>query len=270
MGKKKRSAHNPEVEFTRSAIKCLANARRLIKQADILHYDPKNTSTGYALAILAQEETVKAFLLFLVSCEGLPWNPQVCRSLRDHVCKQLWFVVLDALVADANVHRLQNGLPAPEVFDASGCLLDKVADVLNWYRYAKIETWDQGYCDWDEEPADNQVRGIVSGKLDRRKQNALYVGISNSGKVTSSPDSFTVVDAEQAIKVAEAYHAYVSDLIGILGGYGLHQVEWLKGLLKAIFTPPVRTGREIHDRIPGVVFYEESRIILQSRKPGGA
>lgn len=248
---------------------CLANARRLIQQASLLNDESDSASTSYALAILAQEETAKAFMLFLASSSALPWNRLVHRSLRDHTCKQLWFVVTEALASDMDEYSHKPTGSGRGEFDADRRLLDKVADVLNWYRYAMIETWSQGYCDWDEQPTEDRTKEITRGKLDRKKQNALYVGIGNSGEVTSTPDSINESDAEHMIKTAELYHSYVSGLLDYPGIRGRDQIRWLSELLKCIFTPPTRTGKEIRDAIPGVVFYEESRTILQSRKGAG-
>lgn len=250
--------------FVKSCFECLSNAARLVEQAQLICGELDGASTSYALALLAQEEAVKAFLLLLVAREGLPWNPLVHRSLQDHKCKQLWFLVLEALVADTDDYLAQSPLLITREVDANGRLLEKVADVLNWYRYAKIEAWDQGYCDWDEEPADKRVKRIACGKLDKKKQSALYVGIGGNGEVSSRPADVEISDAEQAIKTATHYHSYVYDLIGAQGRYTRKQIDWISGLLKAIFTPPVRTGRVNRDMIPGVEIYEETRVVLQA------
>ena len=245
-----------------SADACLRNAKTLSEHAELL--DLEGSATAFALAILAQEETVKAFLLHLAAYEALPWNRLVHRSLRDHACKQAWFVVLDAMISD--LERVQSGdEPLPEV-DLDGNLLQKVADVLNWYRYAKIQAWEQGHCDWEEVPTAEPARGIVGGKLDRHKQRALYVGIGEDGKVSSRPNSISAAEIELAIRDAKRFHSYVSELPPLRSDYLWKQVQWLKGLLVAVFTPEKPTGKERHDIIPGVVIYEVSRVVLQARK----
>src|SRR5580658_9218476 len=48
-----------------------------------------STPTSLALAILAEEEFAKGFLLALVDLGVVPWNKAVRRATRDHSCKHL-------------------------------------------------------------------------------------------------------------------------------------------------------------------------------------
>jgi AbiV family abortive infection protein len=77
----------------------LKNGDRLTDDSELL-LEGERFPSSYALALLAQEEYAKAFLLCLVSAGALPWTAQVKHALHDHVCKQLASVILDYLSPD--------------------------------------------------------------------------------------------------------------------------------------------------------------------------
>lgn len=251
-------------QFINSSILCLSNANRLISNAELLDCDIDTIPTSYALAFLAQEETAKAFLLYLIYSDALPWNQYIRKSLKDHTCKQLWFIVLDALNPDNDEFLAK--LKEPSSFGI-GAFMTKVGDMLNWYRYAKINTWEQGYCSWDENPFDEDVKEIIKGKWDKRKQDALYVKIGKRGEVISIPASVKKRDASRAIETAKRFSGFVSDLIenNMMKNDDVC-INWLKQVLKYIFTPAIKTGREITNAIPGVIFYEIRQPIVQVSK----
>lgn len=249
-----------KTHFLESAGVCLVNARRLMTNAELLEHDTETLAAAYALAFLAQEEIAKAFLLYLVYCDALPWNRYVQRSLKDHTCKELWFIVLDAL--DPDFEEVLARSNDSDYFSLDG-FIAKVGDALNWYRYAKIETWNQGYNDWDEDPFNEKVKKISKGKLDRIKQNALYVRIGRDGQVISTPDSIKTRDAVEAIRTAYRFHRFVSGVVENKNHYSRDHLDWLKKMLKCLFTAPVRTGVTRKDIIPGVEFYQIKRAICE-------
>lgn len=261
---------NTKDNFLKSSIICLANAERLIRNTEFLNYDTDTFSTSYALAVLAQEETAKAFLLYLVYSDALPWNSCIQRSLRDHECKQLWFIVLDALTHDIDfgvlLSKLENNSEEPLPFGIDA-FRKEVGEMLNWYRYAKINTWERGYCNWDEKPLNKKVKQISKGKLDKRKQNALYVRIGEQGEVISTPSSFKEQDAGKAIGTAKRFYSFASNLIK---GNKIESddacLNWLKQALKHIFTPAVKTGQKDTIAIPGVEICEISIPIIEVSK----
>ena len=53
--------------------------------------------TAFALAILAEEEFSKAFLLYLVQDGAIPWTAEVRRAIRNHECKHLLTLLMDHL-----------------------------------------------------------------------------------------------------------------------------------------------------------------------------
>jgi len=73
----------------------IQNGERLAEDAETM-LDYERFPTAHALAVLAQEEYAKAFLLALVDAGALPWSADVRRALRDHICKQLLTVVLES------------------------------------------------------------------------------------------------------------------------------------------------------------------------------
>lgn len=247
--------------FLKSSTVCLKNADRLISNAEFIGGDTDTWPTAYALATLAQEETSKAFLLFLVHSGALPWNRQVQRSLKDHTCKQLWLIALEALNPDIGEFLSKKISIDIDIV----AIKNKVGEMLNWYRYAKIHAWEQGFCDWDEHPFDKDVKQVVNGKLDKNKQNTLYVKIDLNGKVISYPH-IKELDAKKAIETGKRFIWFVEDLVKnsnkIDNDYFL---IWLKDTLKNIFTPAVKTGK-VYTNIPGVRIEEVLRPIVKISK----
>jgi len=232
--------------------------------AELLKHDIDTFPTSYALVFLAQEETAKAFLLYLIYSDALPWNQYIRRSLKDHTCKQLWFIVLDAL--DPDIDEFLAKLKESDSFGIDA-FIAKVGDMLNWYRYAKINTWEQGHCDWDESPYNENVKQIVNGKWDKRKQDALYVKIGKHGEVVSTPSAIKQEDVLRAIKTANRFHRFVTDIIKKTKNKGNDiYLNWLKQALKYIFTPAVKTGKVATNVIPGVEFYEIRQPTVQVSK----
>jgi len=77
----------------------LENGDRLTDDAEMM-VDSERFPSAYALALFAQDEYSKAFLLSLVDAGALPWSGDVRRALHDHVCKQLASLILDYLSPD--------------------------------------------------------------------------------------------------------------------------------------------------------------------------
>jgi AbiV family abortive infection protein len=104
----------------RSISASVANGKNLLADARLL-FDWDRFSTALALAVLAQEEFAKAFILRLISDNALPWIPEVMSSIVRHKCKHLlalvmeWLPVLDLsyekMMRDRQRHD-QGGSPA--------------------------------------------------------------------------------------------------------------------------------------------------------------
>lgn len=220
----------PKIDnFIESSKACLKNAERLLNDIEFLEFN--SYPTAYALAVIAQEEIVKALLLYLIHCEVIPWNKFVKRSLRDHSCKQLWGIVLNELepTAEKFLEKVENKtLTNLDIF------IDDVADVLDIYRHEKIGRWEDSRWFWDEPPKyRKQAKKIAKGHVDKIKQNALYVRIGEDGQVCSMPSSITQQLMEGAVDAAERFHSLVKRLIE--KEYEPVHFDWLKQALKEMF-----------------------------------
>lgn len=157
---------------------CIANGKRLTEDAQLLHEFDRFPS-AQSLAILAQEEFAKAFLLVLVSKAIIPWTEECKRALRSHECKHLAGVMIEWLgppLEEALAHcnaggqgRQLNNVPAD------------VAVAINIVRHEKFERFRSGYAARHPED-DGPSRRIADGLLDLIKQQGLYVGL-NGGRI---------------------------------------------------------------------------------------
>src|SRR5947209_5565451 len=97
----------PKAEaLKRSIAACVANGIKLLGDAKYL-FDWDRFSTALALAVLAQEEFAKAFILRLVSDNALPWIPEVRISVARHHCKHLLALVMEWLpVLDLSYEKM--------------------------------------------------------------------------------------------------------------------------------------------------------------------
>ncbi len=207
------------------------NGKELLEDAKFL-FDWDRFSTALALAILAQEEFAKAFLLQLVADGALPWVREVQRSMARHECKHLLGLVMEWLppwdspaLAELSkrrgewheqkmawlqrcIDRYKQGNFAPDPNDPEPVEPDvsfpsDVATALNIYRHEEIERFGRGYPWRDADWSTGQARKIADGSLDRKKQSALYVHITKTGEVGLHPGLVTREQAAEAIERAE-------------------------------------------------------------------
>jgi len=181
---------------------CLKNGRRILRD-DVSFADFNDPpATAYFLAMIAQEEFAKAFLLALVDRGILTLDRHILRASRDHSCKQLLAVVMDHLHPDedefdARIHRPVD-TPGPS-------FPRRVADAIAVFRFETIGRWESDDWTYVEAPSyDREVLSVASGKLDRRKQDALYVRLAVDGGVASTPTA-TKAEVEAEIKRAERF-----------------------------------------------------------------
>jgi hypothetical protein len=173
---------------------CLTNARRLLEDAQQLE-DFGSPGTACYLAVSAQEEVAKAFLLALVDRDVVPWDKRLLRVLSDHRCKQLLCVVIDFLSPDleAFVERCN----AVVLRNESPRMPPAVADALNILRYEKIGRWASESWRWAEDPEyDRDALAIANGRQDRVKQAYIYVDIGADGSAMALPTMLTVEEAQ--------------------------------------------------------------------------
>ncbi len=185
---------------------CLKNAERLLNESEMLEFE-NPLATKYFYSVIAQEECAKAFLLYMVSINVIPWSRYVFRALEDHKCKQLICVVLDHLCPDddtwSEIIKSQKLPGYPK----------KVSDALQILRYEKIGRWKSSNWVWAEDPKwDREAKKIAEGFRDRMKQDALYVRLNKFGKVVTTPDSIAKLKAEYEYERAQDFRRFTQDI----------------------------------------------------------
>jgi AbiV family abortive infection protein len=235
MGKDRHSQHAPDKAIlTASILACTANGERLLDGAMQVEFQ-EPPATKLMLSMIAQEEFAKAFLLFLVRENIVPWTPQLWRAMRDHACKHLVGVMIE--YADFQWETIEEAerLLAEE-FERRDHLPPKVASALNILRHEKIGRWESKGWMWVEPPEyDPSVLGIANGQRDRLKQEALYVGLGRNAEVTSIPTEVTEASASAEYAIARRYRSFVASLME----HGEQQslsYEKTRDALRAIFS----------------------------------
>lgn len=171
--------------FKTGIIASLDNGDRLLEDAKSM-LEWGRFPTSYALAVLAQEEYAKALLLSLVDAGAIPWSADIRRALHDHVCKQLVSVILDYISPDIDEFRRRHdpsqlGKQHP-IFPSD--VLDAIHVICHERIPRERRRW---WLDPSERPLEGKVKAIADGRLDRQKQDAIYVLIGKTGEVCSQP-----------------------------------------------------------------------------------
>jgi hypothetical protein len=83
--KKDSLAAPTKAHLTASIKACISNGDRLLADGMTLEFE-KPAATKLFLAMIAQEEFAKAFLLFMVYEDVLPWSKSLLRTMNDHSC----------------------------------------------------------------------------------------------------------------------------------------------------------------------------------------
>jgi AbiV family abortive infection protein len=219
--------------FSRSISACTKNGENLLDDAKVL-FDFDRFSTALALAVLAQEEFAKSFLLQLVVDDALPWLPEVRQSMAKHQCKHLLAIVMEWLPPfdfdrhmeqqkrnterheqrmawyQRSIERYKQGNLLPDADDPEPVEPDfvfpsDVATALNIYRHEEIERLRSGSPWKDADWATGKARKIADGSLDRKKQSAFYVDVTKTGEIGLHPGLITREEASEAIELAERF-----------------------------------------------------------------
>ncbi|MFH0768817.1 MAG: AbiV family abortive infection protein, partial [Chloroflexota bacterium] len=166
---------------------CIENGKRLLDDSENLR-DFERFSTAKALAILAQEEFAKAYIIKLVQEGAIPWCDEILKATRDHHCKQLMGIVMEYLFTPWGVESLLERERRIREKFPDFLLPSKVADAINIFCHEKIARWKSSSWSWGEDPKyDVEAKKVWNGKLEKSKQDALYVSIGKDGKVTNTP-----------------------------------------------------------------------------------
>lgn len=167
------------------------NGRELLKDATIL-YDMERYARAISLAILAEEEFSKAFILYLSSVDRR-WDKVLHKALVDHRKKQ---------AISGSLTELMTAFVRHMDFTARS--------------FMSFEFDFEGNV---QENADHARKiYIKDGTKDLHKQRAQFVEVDEYGVLTSTPKSFTLKDAAVEIDSALRFGAYVDALYGKRGG----------------------------------------------------
>ncbi len=186
---------------------CLANGGRLLDDALQLEFH-EPAATRLMVSMLAQEEIAKAFLLFLVKEEIIPWDDEVRRVMSNHSCKHLVAIVMEYL--DPQWETLDDLKRMVEAeFALNGAFPKPVSSALNILYHEKIRRGD--FFDEDNDYDPSVVR-IATGERDKVKQDAVYVRIDRSGRARNTPANVTMSAANEEYEKAGRYHSLVCSL----------------------------------------------------------
>jgi AbiV family abortive infection protein len=222
----------PRKEDVQAAIDaCLDNGARLLDDALQLEFQEKG-GTRFMISILAQEEYAKAFLLYWVREEIIPWDDGLRRVLRNHACKHLVAITMEYLDPEwETIEELRAIINAE--YDLEGAFPPRVSSALNILYHEKIRGRNFDYDDGDYEPS---VIKIAKGERDRLKQDSVFVALDKSCRVKqqNSPMNITRDQAQTEYKRAERYASIVLRLIEH-GGYKSIQMDKFKEATREVF-----------------------------------
>ena len=242
-------------KFSRSIRACIENAKLLLADAEWI----STKAYGLALALLAQEECSKAFVLALVRDGILPWTSEVRRSLTVHECKHLVTVIMEWLLA-VNERRFEE-VRTRTTADPPRVLPSDVAIAMNIYRHEMLERFAKRHPDRDPEWR-GIARKLAEGARDRKKQRAMFVRVDNDGDLMSQP-----VASEQEFNEEFTRAKALIEFAGDVDRnciFAFREYQLFADLFKAMFAdladPEVAKAREerFPDIWPGVVFVKRT------------
>lgn len=240
-------------KWQRSIRACIDNGKRLLDDAG---WSLNQHSTGLALALLAQEESAKAFVLTLVRDGILPWTDDVHRLLSIHEGKHLLSTIMEWLFT-VNEQRLNQFGAAVSSTELLTYLPPDVATAMNIIRHEMIERigrrYPERYSEWR-----GRARKLADGQRDRKKQSALYVQIGHDGSLAAEP--LTSQDAfDQEFNRAKALIEFAQDADRNCI-FAFREYELFADMFKAMFSDlapgaPREANEEVFPSdIPGVQF----------------
>lgn len=159
----------------------VANAARLFEDAK-LSEELERHPTAFGLAVLAQEEYGKAFLVHLAADHQVPWTAELEKATRNHLCKQLVALVLE-YVSRKDFSEL---LEEPDKFRGASTLPGHVLSAIEIVVHEHVRNWSR--AEWsDGAQVHPMANRIARGVLDREKQTGFYVHVGWDGCVRRAP-----------------------------------------------------------------------------------
>lgn len=224
-----------KAHLTASIEACISNGDRLFMDGMTLEFE-KPAATKLFLAMIAQEEFAKAFLLFMVHEDVIPWSKSLLRLMNDHICKQLVGIIIEHLDTLRNWKTLEElDWPIRNELEPSYKLPRKVADAINILRHDKIGRWNgDNHEDSSSPDYEPSTLRIAKGKKDRIKQDALYVRIGSNAQVSCLPTGINPTLPDQEFERARAYKYLVNSLVS---GRNITSYEYkqVQDTFKAVF-----------------------------------
>ncbi len=227
----------PPPSFDRAIAASNRNVVRLLEDAErLLEWD--RFPSAYALAVLAQEEAAKVYLLDLIRHGDVPWNAGVKHAIRDHTCKQLLADVLDYMDAalDSMIERIGQRLSDPPDYREVPA---RIKSALNIFRHEKVGAFIDGAPPyWLDDPNyAKEALSIAQGKLDALKQDALYVRLDRNGNLATEPQhAITPAMARAAYERADRLRRAASGIEE--GRPALLNYEEIRELFRLLFADP--------------------------------
>lgn len=212
---------------------CVDNGNRLIDEAYDLEFRPL-PATRYFMALVAQEEFAKAFILFLIMKSVIPMTSGIHRAMNNHSCKQLVGMIMDyAIMHWETIGELQDLIQSDS---ANGEKFPgEIGSAIEILRFEKIARWEGWKGVWAEDPSyEPQAQKIAGGMKDRRKQDALYVRLGRDGQIASEPK---VIAEDERADEHERAHRYKYFVLSLVKGKTQNsRYEKLEAVLRQIFS----------------------------------
>lgn len=187
------------------------NARRLYEETYDLEFRTP-AATSYFLLIIAQEETAKAFLLYLIREGTVPLTSAVRKAINDHTCKHLVGIIMDYMIMHWEEYEELKAIMARDA-ELGDHFPDDIGSALGILRYEKIGRWADKHWVWAEDPNYNrEALKVANGKRDRRKQDALYVRIGATGELASTPATITAIEVTAELERTSRYISFAEAL----------------------------------------------------------
>jgi AbiV family abortive infection protein len=212
---------------------CIVNGERLLEETYDLEFR-KPPSSRFFLIMIAQEEFAKAFILFLVREDIVPFSRPIQRAINDHACKQLVGMIMDYMIMhwddiEEITAILRNDADLEDRFP-----LD-VGSAIEILRYEKIGRWETNNRIYADGPKyDKSALRIAEGKKDRHKQDALYVRVGGDGSVSSTPNFISEDETANELQRARRYSGYVEAVLD--GNASSDRYDKAMAALKMLFS----------------------------------
>jgi AbiV family abortive infection protein len=234
MAKPDRQSAPSHATLTKSIEACIANGDRILDDSLQLEFQEPPASR-LVLAMLAQEEFAKAFLLFLVRESVISWSAYLLRAMNDHACKHLVGTVIEYVCPRWDESYEQTMERIKEEVALGDNLPLRVADAISILRHEKIGRWESRSWEWAEPPDyDVGALRVAEGSRDRIKQDALYVRLARDGRIASIPLLVSKSSSDNEYELARNYRTFVTSLLKE-GGNSSSQYAKIREFITVLF-----------------------------------